>query len=292
MNRIMSLLVTFFREYSSGELQQRSAYVQQLASILLSTIATTGLTSAFSLVYLGQIFSFAPMLVVPSLCITLVTLATTLIFTFAQMKISKERMEVSAKTTGLTYSIITGIQKIKLAGAEKRLFARWANQYSKEAALEYNPPLFLKLSSTISLTVSLVGTLVLYYFAIASGVSVADYYAFSAAYGMVSGAFMSVAGIATSLANVKPTLEMAKPIMEAVPEGSDEKEIITDIRGNIELGNVSFRYSEDMPWVLDNLSLRIRAGEYLAIVGTTGCGKSTLLRVLLGFDTPQKGYRH
>ena len=292
MNRIMSLPVTFFREYSSGELQQRSAYVQQLASILLSTIATTGLTSAFSLVYLGQIFSFAPMLVVPSLCITLVTLATTLIFTFAQMKISKERMEVSAKTTGLTYSIITGIQKIKLAGAEKRLFARWANQYSKEAALEYNPPLFLKLSSTISLTVSLVGTLVLYYFAIASGVSVADYYAFSAAYGMVSGAFMSVAGIATSLANVKPTLEMAKPIMEAVPEGSDEKEIITDIRGNIELGNVSFRYSEDMPWVLDNLSLRIRAGEYLAIVGTTGCGKSTLLRVLLGFETPQKGYIH
>lgn len=292
MNRIMSLPVTFFREYSSGELQQRSAYVQQLASILLSTIATTGLTSAFSLVYLGQILSFAPMLVVPSLCITLVTLATTLIFTFAQMKISKERMEVSAKTTGLTYSIITGIQKIKLAGAEKRLFARWANQYSKEAALEYNPPLFLKLSSTISLTVSLVGTLVLYYFAIASGVSVADYYAFSAAYGMVSGAFMSVAGIATSLANVKPTLEMAKPIMEAVPEGSDEKEIITDIRGNIELGNVSFRYSEDMPWVLDNLSLRIRAGEYLAIVGTTGCGKSTLLRVLLGFETPQKGYIH
>ena len=47
-----------------------------------------------------------------------------------------------------------------------------------------------------------------------------------------------------------------------------------------------------MPWVLEDLSLNIHPGEYLAIVGTTGCGKSTLLRLLLGFETPQKGYIH
>ncbi|MGN0597182.1 MAG: ATP-binding cassette domain-containing protein [Ruminiclostridium sp.] len=152
--------------------------------------------------------------------------------------------------------------------------------------------MLLKLSGTISLTVSLLGTLALYSFAIAGGVSVADYYAFSSAYGMVSAAFMSVAGIASSLASVKPTLEMARPIMEAVPEAADDKEIVTDIRGSIELSNVSFRYDEAMPWVLDNLSLKIKAGEYIAIVGSTGCGKSTLLRVLLGFETPQKGYIH
>ena len=292
MNRLLSLPVTFFRQYSAGELQQRAAYVQQLTALLLSTICTTGLSGVFSLIYLGQIFAFAPTLVVPSLCITLITLVITLMTTFLQMKVSRERMETAAKTSGLTYSIITGIQKIKLAGAEKRLFARWANQYSKEAALEYNPPMLLKLSGTLCLTVSLIGTMALYAFAIAGGVSVADYYAFSSAYGLVSAAFASVAGIAASVASVKPTLEMAKPILEAVPEAADDKEIVTDIRGNIELSNVSFRYSEDMPWVLENLSLKVRAGEYLAIVGSTGCGKSTLLRVLLGFETPQRGYIH
>lgn len=290
MNRIMSLPVTFFRQYSSGELQQRASYVQSLCSLLLNTIGSLGLTSVFSLVYLGQIFAFAPALVIPSLCVTLATLAGTLVTTFAQMKISRERMETSAKTSGLTHSIITGIQKIKLAGAEKRLFVRWANQYSKEAALEYNPPVFLKLNSTITLTISLAGSMLLSYLAVASHVSVANYYAFNAAYGMVSGAFLSVAGIATTLANIKPTLEMARPIMEAVPESPEGKEIVTDIRGNIELANVSFRYDESMPWVLDSLSLRVKAGEYLAIVGPTGCGKSTFLRILLGFEVPQKGY--
>jgi len=52
---------------------------------------------------------------------------------------------------------------------------------------------------------------------------------------------------------------------------------------------VTFRYREDMPPVLDNLSLKIRPGQYVAIVGKTGCGKSTLMRILLGFETPQKG---
>ena len=44
-----------------------------------------------------------------------------------------------------------------------------------------------------------------------------------------------------------------------------------------------------MPLILDNLSLKIRPGQYVAIVGKTGCGKSTLMRLLLGFETPQKG---
>ena len=289
MNRMMSLPPTFFRQYSAGELSQRSSYVQSLCSTLFNTIGMTGLTSLFSLIYIGQIFAFAPSLVIPSLAITIATIALSLFTTFAQMKITREKMELSAKTSGLTYSTITGIQKIKLAGAEKRMFSRWARAYAKEASLEYNPPMFLKLSGTISLALSLLGTLVLYAIAINSRISVADYYAFNTAYGMVSGAFMSVVSIAMTVANIKPTLEMAKSIMEAEPETHGEKENVAELRGNIELSHVSFRYDESMPNVIDDLSLKIKSGEYLAIVGSTGCGKSTLMRLLLGFEMPQKG---
>ena len=289
MNRIMSLPTSFFKEYSAGELSQRSAYVQALCSTLFTTIGMTGLTSLFSLIYIGQIFVFAPSLVIPSLMITVATIAVTLIATLAQMRITREKMKLAAKTSGLTYSTVTGIQKIKLAGAEKRMFSRWARNYAKEAELEYNPPIFLKLSTTINLAITLIGTLILYYIATENGVSVADYYAFNTAYGMVSAAFMEVVSATVTIADIGPTLEMAKPILETEPEKHDDKENISELHGGIELSHISFRYDESMPYVIDDLSLKIKPGEYLAIVGSTGCGKSTLMRLLLGFEAPQKG---
>ncbi len=289
MNRIMSLPPAFFRQYSAGELSQRAAYVRSLCSTLFSAVGMTGLSSLFSLIYIGEIFVFAPSLVVPALLITAATVVFSLVVTFAQIRVTREKMGVAAKTSGLSYATVTGIQKIKLAGAEKRMFARWARQYAKEASLEYNPPMLLKLSGTVSLALSLIGTLVLYAAAIKSGVGVADYYAFSTAYGMVSSAFLSVAGVAVTVANIRPTLEMAKPILEAVPETHDGKENVAALRGGIELSHVSFRYDEAMPNVLDDFSLEVKSGEYLAVVGPTGCGKSTLVRLLLGFEKPQRG---
>lgn len=289
MNRVMSLPPGFFRNYSSGELYQRVAYVQTLCSTLFRTIGVTGLTSVFSLVYIGQIFIFAPSLVIPALAITAATILLSMITTFLQMKINREKMELSSKTSGLTYATITGIQKVKLAGAEKRMFSRWARQYAKEAQLEYNPPIFLKLSDSIGLAITLMGTLILYATAIKNNISVSDYYAFNTAYGMVSSAFLSLSSIALNLANIKPILEMAKPIMETEPEVNDGKENIVSLRGEIEMSHVSFRYDDSMPNVIDDLSLKVKPGEYLAVVGSTGCGKSTLLRLLLGFEIPQKG---
>ena len=263
--------------------------MQSLCSTLFGAIGMTGLTSLFSLIYIVQVFVLAPSLVVPSLLITAATVVLSLATTFVQMRVTRESMEIAAKTGGLTYSTITGIQKIKLAGAEKRMFSRWARLYAKQARLEYDPPVFLKISGTISLAISLAGTLILYAAAIRNSVSVADYYAFNTAYAMVSSAFTSMISIAVTIAGIRPTLEMARPIMEAEPERHEGRENVTELRGGIELSHVSFRYDERMPNVIDDLSLKIEPGEYLAVVGATGCGKSTLMRLLLGMETPQKG---
>lgn len=289
MNRIISLSPKFFRDYSSGELSSRSSYVQQLCSVLFNTIVTTGITSLFSLIYIGQIFAFAPSLVVPSLLVTFISLLVSLITTFIQMKVTKETMLLSTKESGMSYAMVTGIQKIKLAGAEKRMFSRWAKLYAKGAMLINNPPRLVKYSTVINSAIALLSNIVLYYIAIKSKVSVADYYAFNASFGMVSGAFSALASIAITIADIKPTLEMAKPILEAEPEIAKDKEIVTSITGNIELSNVSFRYEDDSPYIIDDLSLKIKSGEYIAVVGATGCGKSTLLRLLLGFEKPNKG---
>ena len=289
MMRIMSLPADFFKGYGSGDLSSRAAHISSLCNMLVSAVLTTGLTSAFSLIYISQIFIYAPVLVAPAIAVILATVAFSLISSFAQMRISKKQMELSAKESGMSYALISGIQKIKLAGAEKRAFARWGNLYAQNAKLTYNPPAFIKLNSVISLAVSLIGNIVMYAAAVKSGVSVADYYAFGTAYGMVSGAFMSLAGMALTVAQIKPILETVQPFFNTVPEISEGKEVITRLSGGIELTNVSFRYNENMPLILDNMSLKIRPGQYVAIVGKTGCGKSTLMRLLLGFEKPQKG---
>lgn len=285
MMRVLSLPANFFRQYSSGDLTTRVSYVSSLANTVMSTILSTGLTSLFSLAYINSIFEFAPSLVIPSLLITLATVTVSLITTIYLSNITLQRMKLNSKVSGVSYAMITGIQKIKLSGAEKRAFARWGNLYAKESELTYKPQ-YITLLSTI---ISYIGSIVMYYIAVRSGVTVAEYFAFNSAYAMVSGAFMALASIVITIANIKPTFEMAKPILNAEPEVSEGKQVLTRIQGGIELCNVSFQYDNDSPQIVDNMSFKIKPGQYVAIVGKTGCGKSTLIRLLLGFEQAQKG---
>lgn len=289
MMRMLSLPADFFTSYSAGELSERLGSISTLANQLVSMVLSTGLSSVFSLAYIGQIIHYTPALLVPALTVTLLTLLVTVVSVLMQTSVSKRQMLLSAKESGVSYGLISGVQKIRLAGAEKRAFSRWAKAYAKQAELAYNPPLFLKVNSVLTTGISLVGTLVIYYAAIMSNVSAAEYYAFNVAYGMVNGAFLALASIGLSVAQIRPTLEMVRPLLETAPEISEDKEVVTRLSGDIELNNVTFGYSKDMPPVLDDLSLKVRPGEYVAIVGKTGCGKSTLMRVMLGFETPQKG---
>ena len=289
MMRILSLPVSFFRRYSSGELSSRAGSVNSLCSMMLNNILSIGLSSLLSLLYVAQIFSFAPALVWPSLLIILATVVMSLAVSFVQIGISRKRMKLSAEEQGMSYAVMNGIQKIRLSGSEKRVFARWGRLYAKGAQLEYNPPLFLKINTVITTAISLIGTIVLYYLAIQTNVGVSQYYAFTAAYGRVMGAFSALAGIAVSVASIRPVLEMAEPILKAEPELAADKQPVDRVTGHIEMSHVSFRYEENTPYVLNDLSLDIKAGEYVAIVGRTGCGKSTLVRLLLGFEKPEKG---
>ena len=289
MIRILSLPVSFFRGFSSGELANRATSINSLCSMILNMILSIGLSSLMSLLYVAQIFAFAPALVVPSILIILATVVMSVATSLVQIGITRKKMKLAAEESGMSYAMMNGIQKIRLSGSEKRVFARWGRLYARNARLEYNPPLFLKLNTVITTAISLIGTIVLYYLAVQTGVAENEYYAFTAAYGRVMGAFTSLAGIAISVASIRPVLEMAEPILKAEPEVSAEREPIASITGNIELNHVSFRYGENMPYVLNDMNLRIHAGEYVAIVGRTGCGKSTLVRLMLGFEKPEKG---
>ena len=289
MMRVMNMPANFFRKFSSGELSSRYSAVNQLCELLLNSVFSTGLSSLLSLLYITQIFHYAPALVAPALLLILATVLVSVVSVLTQMKISREIMEKGAKQNGLSFALISGVQKIKLAGAEKRAFSKWAHAYSDAVEPSYNPPLLIKANAAINSAISLVGTIVLYYLAVQTRVSPSEYIAFNTAFGSVTAAFASLTGVALSVTRIKPILEMAEPILKTQPESSENRAMVTKLNGGIELSNVYFRYNEHMPYVVDGMSLKIKAGEYIAIVGATGCGKSTLMRLLLGFEIPEKG---
>ena len=289
MMRVLSLPAAFFKSYSSGELSQYLAYVNSLCTTLVDSIFSTAITGIFSLVYLTQIFSYAKSLVIPSLVVSVLTLGLSIAGNMAQSQINKELMELSAQERGLTYALMGGVEKIRLSGAENRVFTKWLDLYTRGADLKFNPPVIVKFQKVFNAAITLTGTIVMYFIAVKTRVSVADYYAFNTAYAYVSGALNAITSVAIAAATVKPSLELIRPLMEAEPEKHVGRESVATITGNIELSHVTFRYEKEGRKIIDDLSLKIPARQYVAIVGKTGCGKSTLLRLLLGFEKPESG---
>ena len=181
MARILNFPAGFFKKFSAGELTSKVQYFNSFCAALFSVFSVTGLTSVMSLIYIVQIFEYAPSLALPALLIMALTLTFSAFSSFLRMKEAGAAMKFAEKKNGMTYALITGIQKIKLAGAEKRAFARWTRLYNEEVKHTYGISDLLILSPTIVMGISAAGTIVLYYTAVKSGISVADYYAFNVA---------------------------------------------------------------------------------------------------------------
>lgn len=289
MMKLLHLPPSFFKKYNTGELAVRYGSVNNLAKILLNGAFMTIIAAIMSIAYLFQLIGFAPSLILPVILILVLNTGFTIFVSLYQKKITAQQLELSSKESGVTYEMINGIQKIRLSGSEKRAFAKWAAAYSRSAKFAYNPPLILKISPALSLLISLLGNVAIYFIAAKQNILPADYMAFVASYGVLTGAFGSLTNVVALFATLSPVYEMAKPILQEQVESVEGKTVLESVKGNIRLDNVSFRYNENAPLVINGLSLDIHEGEYLAIVGQTGCGKSTLTRLLLGFEKPLSG---
>lgn len=288
--RVLNLPASFFKKYKTGELTSRMNNVVSLANGIVNGVFVVMVSFVMSLAYLFQLVGFAPVLILPVILILLTTSVLDIISAFVQKKHTSKELHLVTKEVGVTYEMINGIQKIRLSGSEKRVFAKWASYYSKAARVQYRPPLLLRLGPALTLLITLLGNILIYVVASINKLDASSYMAFTATYGVLSAAFASLNQIVNMFSTIKPTFEMARPILEAEPENNQGKEKLESIKGNIKLENVSFKYSENGPLIIDKLNLEIKEGEYLAVVGSTGCGKSTLVRLLLGFEKPIEGH--
>ena len=288
MGRLLTLPAPFFRKFNAGTLSSRVETVNQLSNLLGEALSSL-IAALFSLLYLDMMSRISSGLARVAGLILLVQTAIMALTCWYRSRVNRHIMEQDAQESGVSFSVISGVQKIRVAGAERRAFARWANAYTKWVTAKYDPPLPVKLESVLSLAVTLFGTLAIYLTALTDGVSPQEFITFNTAFGAVCGAFAVLSEAVQSAAQAAPILGMVEPILQAEPEANEERQLVTRLSGSIDLVGLCFRYNESMPYLVDNMTLHIKSGEYVAVVGRTGCGKSTLLRLLLGFETPQRG---
>ena len=287
--RVLALPASFFKQYSSGNLASRVSSMTVLTQSLATVLLGVFLSLVMSIAYIFQIAAFAPALAWPAFCITVIQAALTITVTTITARFERVTMESNAKLSGTVTALLNGIQKIKLAGAEERAFARWANGYADYAASRYKRPVAVKALPAIVTLVGLFGNIVIYSIAGSIQVALGDYMAFSVAFGQITATIATLAMSAAQIALIGPILEMIDPILKEAPETAEDKPSVDRLSGGIEVSGVSFRYGENSPYVVDDLSFMVRPGEYVALVGKSGCGKSTIMRLLLGFEKPERG---
>lgn len=290
--RILSLPVAFFRKFTAGDLGARAMGISAIQETLSGVTLNAILSGIFSLFSFGLLFYLDGKLALIATILVLGAVAATFVAGFKQVKYQRIITKAQGKISGMVLQTITGISKFRAIGAEGRAFATWAREFSYLKEINYrardvaNNLAVFNAGYTIFTLAIIFGMIA---FSSQQTISTGTFLAFNATFAQFLTSVLGLSRALVSTLNIVPMYERAKPIFETLPEIHDKQEDPGLLQGGIEVSHLSFRYTEDSPDVLRDVSLKINPGEYVALVGLSGSGKSSLFRLLLGFESPTGG---
>jgi NHLM bacteriocin system ABC transporter ATP-binding protein len=291
-DRLLSLPVPFFRRYTAGDLAMRANGINAMQQILAGAAISSVLGAVFSLFNFGLLFYYSARLAGVASVLVLLNMSAMLLASWGGLRLQRPLYELQGKLSGLVLQFITGISKLRVAGAEPEAFAVWAKHFGEQKKLDLK---MAKLSNTVAVfneSYPLLTSICLFAvvaFGIEPGLSTGKFLAFNVAFLGFLYAGLSAGDALIGILHAVPIYERVRPILQALPEVQAVKADPGELRGSLELSHVSFRYKADSPLVLNDVSLHINAGEFVALVGPSGVGKSTIMRLVLGFEFPESG---
>jgi NHLM bacteriocin system ABC transporter ATP-binding protein len=291
-DRILALPVPFFRQFTAGDLAMRSLGINAIRAILSGATVDSILSTLFSTLNLGLLFYYSWEMALLALALSAVAISYSAVIGVVMVGYSRKVFNLQGKTQGVVLQFITGINALRVSGTEDRAFSVWADLFSRQKELGYKSGILVALLQTLNAAFPvLVTTLIFwwYYTYSMATLGTGNFLAFNAAFAAFIAAMMQMAMSLTATMHVIPLYERAAPIFQTLTETDETKARPGTVSGDIEIDHVNFRYSEDGPLILSDLSLSIKPGQFTALVGGSGSGKSTLLRLLLGFETPESG---
>jgi ATP-binding cassette subfamily C protein len=253
----------------------------------------------FALLNLGLLLYYSVKLALIAIVVALVAIAVTSVSGIFLLRKTRPLLELQGTIFGQTVQLINGISKLRVAGAEERAFASWSKNYSRQVKLNLSTQYIedgVVLFNTVMPTLT---SGVLFWFTIQllteaqtsgnAGLSIGTFLAFNTAFGTFIRGATDLSNTAIGVLQVVPQWKRAQPILETIPEVDLSKADPGTLKGRITVDHVTFRYRNDGPLTLDDVSISAEPGEYIALVGGSGSGKSTLFRLLLGFETSESG---
>jgi NHLM bacteriocin system ABC transporter ATP-binding protein len=295
-DRLLTLKTAFFRDYSTGDLQSRVSSITAIRRKLSGTALDAMLSGGFALINLGLLFYYSAKLAVLALLVALLVMVVTAGSGVLLLKKQRPLLELDGELYGLMVQLINGVSKLRIAGAEGRAFAQWGEKYRQQLRLGLSTQ---RLEDGVNVFNSVMPTITsIALFWVAStlvapmaglGLSTGTFLAFNAAFAIFISGATSLSLTMIEVLDVIPLWLRSQPILQAEPEVDIQKADPGRLSGHFCVDRVTFRYRDDGPLILDDVTVEAKPGEFIALVGPSGSGKSTVLRLLLGFEQPQAG---
>ena len=300
-DRLLGLPIPFFRRYSVGDLSERVLGIQKIRSALSGATLSGIITSLSAVLQVIMVQKYGGPLAVWAYLLVVIALLIMIISSKINLHFERQQQQVSGHVASLVFQIISGVNKLRLTGTERKAFIRWGNRFAEQRTITWKAETVNNCFGAFQGIYTGVCSVVIFYFAheiivknpsevgAAGGMSTGTFLAFNAAFSTLMGAVLGLGESVMSILNIVPLWERSKPILEESPETDEAKTAPHKLKGAIDVSGVCFRYDEENALILKNISVNVNPGEFVAIIGPSGSGKSTLLRVLLGFEKPESG---
>ncbi|HVS15081.1 MAG TPA: NHLP bacteriocin export ABC transporter permease/ATPase subunit [Thermoanaerobaculia bacterium] len=293
-DRLLDLPSRFFRDYTAGDLAQRAQGISAIRDLLAGAGIASVLGFVSSIFYVALMVYYDARLGLVAIGLTVVFVAVTVGANALQLRYQRQAVNRQGRLQGLVLQLLSGIAKLRIAGAESHAFRVWAGQFSDLRRVSTEVGTIQNRVEVFNAGFGVISSLVVF-LAVSSfrrdtgGLTTGEFIAFNAAFGSFLAAAQSLSQASLSMLRAIPIYERLEPIVTTPPEIDENKAYPGKLTGRIEVSHVHFRYAGDGPWILRDVTMTIEPGEFVAVVGGSGSGKSTLMRVMLGFERPEKG---